>query len=83
MPHLFLDANENFDVFKETCGKNYVDQLEEDSRRSIFERNVNIIRDGNAAYDSGQTSYFLRVNCFGDLEFQEFVDISIGFGILS
>ena len=80
---MFSDPNENFDEFKETFDKNYVDQLEEDSRRSIFERNVNIIQEHNLAYDRGQTSYFLRVNGFGDLEFREFVDRSIGCGFLS
>ena len=54
-----------------------------DRRREIFERNVEIIREANRAFDSGQLSYELRVNCFGDLELEEFARENLGFGLLS
>ena len=78
-----LDPNENFEVFLANCGKNYADQLEMDRRRGIFEKNVEIIREANRAFDAGQLSYELRVNCFGDLELEEFARENLGVGLLS
>ena len=77
------DPNENFDTFLITCGKAYVDQLEMDQRRGIFEKNVEIIREVNEAFDNGRSSYQLRVNCFGDLELEEFATENLGLGLLS
>ena len=54
-----------------------------DQRKEIFERNVGIIRDVNAAFDNGESSYELRVNCFGDLELEEFAREYLGLGVLS
>lgn len=76
------DPNENFDTFLITCGKAYVDQLEMDQRRGIFEKNVEIIREVNEAFDNGRSSYELRVNCFGDLELEEFATEYLGLGVL-
>ena len=39
---------------------------EEEERRQIFQENLVRIRARNAEFDRGQTSYELRVNCFGD-----------------
>ena len=52
-------------------------------RKEIFERNVGIIRDVNTAFDNGESSYELRVNCFGDLELEEFAREYLGLGVLS
>ena len=57
--------------------------MEEDLRRTIFEKNIGIIRGVNAEFDSGQSSYDLRVNCFGDLELEEFARDYLGLGVLS
>ena len=78
-----LDPNENFEVFLANCGKNYADELEMDRRRGIFEKNVEIIREANRAFDAGQLSYELRVNCFGDLALEEFARENLGLGLLS
>ena len=37
----------------------------------------------NAAFDSGQSSYVLRINCFGDLELEECARDYLGLGVLS
>ena len=42
--NFIVDPNEVFENFVAACGRNYVDQAEEERRRDIFQRNVDIIR---------------------------------------
>ena len=59
----------------------YID--EEDIRRGIFETNVDFVRRGQLEFDTGARSYDLRINCFGDLSFEEFGKQRLGFGTLA
>ena len=54
-----------------------------DRRRGIFEKNVGIIREANREFDAGRSTYELRVNCFGDLQLEEFAQEYLGLGLLS
>ena len=51
-------------------------------RRGIFTFNVDRIRDGQLLFDRGLRSYDLRINCLGDLTFEEFGSRYTGFGVL-
>ena len=93
------DPLENFAIFLIQCNKTYSDQgeyksesvdllitfhpAEEDQRRGIFDANLDLIYAAQARYDSGQTTYDLRINCFGDLSFKEFVSTRLGGGTLA
>ena len=41
-------------------------------RRTMFTSNLEIVNNMQFAFDNGQSSYDLRVNCFADLSFEEF-----------
>ena len=43
-----------------------------DLRRTMFTSNLEIVNNMQFAFDNGQSSYDLRVNCFADLSFEEF-----------
>ena len=93
------DPLENFAIFLIQCNKTYSDQgeyksesvdllitfhpAEEDQRRGIFDANLDLIYAAQARYDSGQTTYDLRINCFGDLSFEEFASTRLGGGTLA
>ena len=93
------DPLENFAIFLTQCNKVYNDQgeyksgsldllitfhpAEEDQRRGIFDANLDLIYAAQARYDSGQTTYDLRINCFGDLSFEEFASTRLGGGTLA
>ena len=56
---------------------------EEDFRREMFTFNVeNRVRNGQRLFDLGQRTYDQRINCFGDLSFEEFGTQYLGFGTL-
>ena len=48
----------------------------------MFTSNVERIRAGQLAFDLGQRSYDQRINCFGDLSFEEFATQYLGLGTL-
>ena len=55
---------------------------EKNNRRKIFAANLERVKKGQMAYDSGERSYDVEVNCFGDLTFKEFGTSNTGFGTL-
>ena len=55
---------------------------EKNSRRKIFAANLERVKKGQMAYDSGERSYDIEINCFGDLTFKEFGTGNTGFGSL-
>ncbi|XP_052239158.1 procathepsin L-like isoform X2 [Dreissena polymorpha] len=67
-----------FETFKKVHSKQYTNELEEKTRRSIFEVNVNHIKDHNDKYAKGQKSYYLGVNQFSDLTHREFLKLYMG-----
>ncbi|CAL4205809.1 unnamed protein product [Meganyctiphanes norvegica] len=58
--------------FKSTYTKEYASEEEEQSRFAIFLDNKRIIVEHNALYDSGEISWELGMNEFGDLTEEEF-----------
>ena len=58
----------------------YVD--EEDLRMGLFLSNVEMVKNGQFLFDSGQRTYDMKMNCFGDLSFGEFASEYLGFGVL-
>ena len=56
--------------------------VEENIRRNIFNLNVERVRNGKMGFDLGLRSYDQRINCFGDLSFEEFGTQYLGLGIL-
>ena len=60
-----------------------MDADEENRRRDIFTSNLEIIRRGQFGFDNGQTTYDLKMNCAGDLSFEEFVNQYLGQGSLA
>ena len=56
--------------------------VERNMRRNIFDVNVERVRNGQMAFDLGLRSYDQRINCFGDLSFEEFGTQYLGLGIL-
>ena len=60
----------------------FMSSAEKTSRRKIFETNLEGIKEGQMAFDSGERSYDVEVNCFADLSFKEFGTSNTGFGNL-
>jgi len=65
--------------FKQTHGKLYADENEEQKRKLIFADNLKVIEMHNYLHATGQKSYTLGINKFADLENAEFVKIYNGF----
>ena len=55
---------------------------ERNSRRKIFLSNLARVKEGQKAFDLGQRSYDVEINCFGDMSFREFGTSNTGFGVL-
>ncbi|KAL4233440.1 hypothetical protein ACF0H5_008121 [Mactra antiquata] len=72
------DMDHLFKAFKQVHQKKYDDDLEELTRRQIFEANINYIRKHNIKYAKGEKSYTLGVNHFTDLTNKEFVNLYTG-----
>ena len=50
-------------------------------REQIFMSNLAVINTQNALYSSGLSSFFLSVNQYSDLRFDEFVSQTVGVGL--
>ena len=60
-----------------------IDADEENRRRDIFASNLEIIRRGQSGFDNGQTTFDLKINCAGDLSFEEYAARYLGQGALA
>ncbi|XP_052808974.1 procathepsin L-like [Mya arenaria] len=60
-----------FENFKHAHGKQYANASEESQRRAIFVDNVEYINAHNNLYLSGKTSYYMGVNQFSDMTYNE------------
>nr|QOV03072.1 cathepsin L1 [Dysdercus peruvianus] len=58
--------------FKETHGKKYRNPSEEQYRMGVFLRNKHMIEEHNKNYKSGDVSFHMKMNHFGDLTPEEF-----------
>jgi hypothetical protein len=71
-PAILPDSTEAaFEEWAAANGKNYATSEERDMRFTIFSQSFERVRSHNAKYDSGQKSFFLALNRFSDMTFQE------------
>ncbi|CAF3842821.1 unnamed protein product [Rotaria sordida] len=64
---------ESWTLFKRIYNKQYNSIDDEQARRSIWEKNVEMIQRHNLEADLGIHTYTMKVNQFADLTFEEFV----------
>merc|ERR1712088_644745 len=70
---------EEWETWKVHHGKNYSDNMEEKFRLKIFMENKAKIARHNSLAHSGEKSYFLKMNHFGDLLHHEFIGAMNGY----
>ena len=71
----------DFESFKSEFRKAYLSVAEEVLRQQIFLQNLAIIEGHNQLFENGQSTYFLKVNLFTDLTFDEFRKSFLGQGV--
>lgn len=59
--------------FQDKYGKIYESADEEEFRYNIFKLNLGIIEEHNAAYDRGDSTFYLGITNFADLTKEEFI----------
>nr|QOV03078.1 cathepsin L7 [Dysdercus peruvianus] len=64
--------------FKNKHGKSYGSDEEELSRKQIFYENLKKIQNHNRLHESGETTFTLKMNKFGDLTTEEFKKLVLG-----
>ena len=69
--------NEDWKTYKINFNRKY-EELTELGRRLIWEQNLNYIRQHNIEYDLGKHTYYLGLNEFADMTFEEFREIYLG-----
>ncbi|XP_057669833.1 procathepsin L-like [Diorhabda carinulata] len=67
-----LSAKKQWDSFKIKYEKSFESYLEERLRFQIFKSNLKRIREHNANYDKGESSYYMGVTKFADMTQDEF-----------
>ncbi|KAG0724320.1 Cathepsin L [Chionoecetes opilio] len=75
----FAVVMEEWETFKMEHGKKYTSKLEDTFRMKIFTENKHKIAHHNKLYSSGQKTYKLKMNKYGDMLHQEFVSTMNGF----
>lgn len=63
--------------------KQYDSPAEQARRQDIFNQNLGLVNAHNALFSAGLQTFFLSINVFGDLTFEEFVATSLGLGRFS
>ncbi|KAH3734415.1 hypothetical protein DPMN_040855 [Dreissena polymorpha] len=61
-----------FQMFKDTHERKYESLSEEEKRRKIFADNIRYINKHNAKYVSKESTYYLGINQFTDMAYEEF-----------
>ncbi|CAF0726640.1 unnamed protein product [Brachionus calyciflorus] len=69
---------DQFDDFVKKYGKKYENKMLEEYRRSVFYDNLKLIQEHNKRYEQKLETYFLSVNKFADLTFDELMVKSHG-----
>lgn len=78
-PSYDAQLEEEWNAFKSSYEKKYVNDAEEAKRKAIFIRNKRKIDAHNVRAANNEHSYHLRMNHFGDLEHKEFVQTMNGY----
>ncbi|KAH3738695.1 procathepsin L-like isoform X1 [Dreissena polymorpha] len=63
-----------FKMFKDTHERKCDSLAEEEKRRQIFADNIRYINKHNAKYVSGESTYYLGINQFTDMTYEEFAE---------
>uniref|UniRef100_A0AC35THE4 Pept_C1 domain-containing protein n=1 Tax=Rhabditophanes sp. KR3021 TaxID=114890 RepID=A0AC35THE4_9BILA len=68
---LVINANpiiqqQQWELYKNEFGKNYVNSLEDKFRKNIFLKQLHLVQTSNEKYDKGEISFELEVNSFSD-----------------
>merc|ERR1712179_780262 len=72
------DPLTDFNNFAKKFNKVYHSKEEMDRRKKLFERNIKNILEHNKKWKNRQTTYYMRVNKFADLDFAEFTSTYLG-----
>lgn len=75
---LTFDADEHWELFKQTHSKQYVGDVEV-ARKMIFSENLKYIHNHNINADMGEHSYWLGVNQYADWSNEEFKSFMNGY----
>ncbi|GFO03471.1 cathepsin-l [Plakobranchus ocellatus] len=67
----YADYNKTWENYKITFDKKYKDEAEERERFAIFMENVNYVEYHNWKYHNNRSSYYMGINQFTDLRYQE------------
>ena len=76
-----MEPIQNYDLFQQMFSRSLLSPEQQALRSSIFSANLNIINAQNALFLAGGSSFFLNVNSYGDMTFDEFKAIAGGQGI--
>jgi len=76
-----LSPIQDFPTFEDVYQKAYNSPAEREFRQGVFLSNLNTVNTHNLLYIAGQTSYFVAINSFSDLTFNEFVASFTGVGL--
>ncbi|KAH3734401.1 procathepsin L-like [Dreissena polymorpha] len=72
--NMSLPTDKLFQLFKDKTERKYKRFAEEEKRRQIFADNVRYINKHNAKYASGESTFYLGINQFTDMSYQEFAE---------
>ena len=76
-----MNPIQSYDMFTQMFSRSFLNPQDQALRSSIFSANLNIINAQNALFLAGGSSFFLNVNSYGDMTFDEFKAIAGGQGI--
>ncbi|MCE2196802.1 hypothetical protein GQ599_09715, partial [Streptococcus thermophilus] len=72
-------AHPTWEEFKTIHSRKYVDAEEEQYRRSVFEHNLQYVKEFNEKYERGEVTFNLAMNQFGDMTNEEFNAVMKGY----
>ena len=76
-----LNPTQDFNTFQNSYQKVYSSLAEQQFRQTVFLQSLQIVNTHNLLYIAGQASYFVAINSFSDLTYNEFVASFTGVGL--
>ncbi|XP_065226773.1 digestive cysteine proteinase 3-like [Planococcus citri] len=67
------DIEREWKSFKDTYNKHYADNATEEIRKQIFINNTRMIKEHNAKFETGNVTFNMGMNQFGDMNHEEFL----------